>query len=110
MAGKLLNVHIHAQCIRLTVEVDEFEMVSKICGGEKDRSLENCTKCKLMYKAVDEKKISAGIGCRVGRKVYTGRSMWSCNGDVQKCAVHYEVTKMQMGTEELKLNQSEKLL
>ena len=65
---------------------------------------------KFIYKVVDEKKISAGINHIHGRNVYAGRSMWSCNGDIQKCVVCYEVTKMQMGTEELKLDQSEKSL
>ena len=94
----------------MVVEWMHLNEVSKICGQERVWSSENCVKRKFMYKAVDKKKISAGIGCRIGRKVYTSRDTWSCNEDIQKYVVHYEVTKMRMGTEELKLGQSKKSL
>ena len=61
--------------------------------------VQKAERCKFMYKAVDKKKRSAGINHICGREVYTGRDTWSCNEDVQNCMVHYEVTKMQMGTE-----------
>ena len=51
--------------------------VSKICSQEGVWSLENCAKCTFMYKAVEEKKISAGIWHTFGRKVYGSGSMWS---------------------------------
>ena len=35
-----------------------------------------CVKRKFMYKAVDEKKISAGIGHMIGKKVYASEDMW----------------------------------
>ena len=63
-----------------------------------------------MYKAVDRKNKSAGIGCRVGREVYAGRDMWSCNEDIQKCVVCYETTQMQTGTRGIKIGQWEKSL
>ena len=63
-----------------------------------------------MYKAVDRKNKSAGIGCRVGRKVYAGKAMWSCNEDTQKSAVCYEMTKIQSGTRGIKIGQWEKSL
>ena len=71
--------------------------VSRICGQERVWSLKNCMKCKFMYKAVDKKKKSARINRIHGREVYAGRDMWSCNEDIQKCVVCYEVTKMRMG-------------
>ena len=67
-------------------------------------------RCKFMYKAVDRKNKSAGIGCRVGRKVYGGRATWKCYGDVQKCAVHYEMTQIQTGTRGIKIGQRVKSL
>ena len=70
------------------------DLISRICGQEGVWSLENCMKCTFMYKAVKEKKISAGIWHTIGREVYTGRDMWSCNEDIQICMVRYEVAKI----------------
>ena len=63
-----------------------------------------------MYKAVEEKKISAGIWHTTGRNGYAGRETWRGNGDIQKCVVHYKVTKMRMSTEELKTESVKKSL
>ena len=59
------------RCTGMVIGWMRLNMVSKICGQERVESSENCAKCKLMYMVVGLKKISAGIGCRVGRKVYT---------------------------------------
>ena len=83
-----------------------LNVVSKICSQERVWVFENCTKHTFMYKAVEEKKISAGIWHIVGRKVYGGMFTWSLHEDIQICMVQYEVTKMQMSTEEFKLGQS----
>ena len=87
MAGKLLDVHVHAQCTRMPIGWMHWRKISKICSGEKDWSSENCAKCTFMYKAVEEKKISAGIWHIVGRKVYNGMDTWSLHEDVQICTV-----------------------
>ena len=94
MAGELLNVCIRTQCTRMVVEWMHLNEVSRICSQEGVWSSENCAKHTFMYKAVEEKKISAGIWHTIGRKVYTSRDMWSCNRDVQICMVQYEVTKI----------------
>ena len=76
-AGGLLDVCIHTRHTRMVVEWMHLNEVSRICGQERVWSLENCTKHKFMYKAVDEKKISAGIECMIGRKVYASGVTWS---------------------------------
>ena len=89
------------------------EWYLKYVARKKDWSLENCMKGRETYIHVQggrQEKKSAGINHICGREVYAGWSMWSCNEDVQKCVVHYEVTKMQMGTEELKTGSVEKSL
>ena len=86
------------------------DWISKICGQEGVWSLENCMKHTFMYKAVKEKKISAGIWCTTGRKGYTGREMWRGNGDIQTCMVCYKAAKIQTGTVETKVGISLKSL
>ena len=76
-AGGLLDVCVHTRCTRLVIEWMCLNEVSRICGQERVWSLENCAKHKFMYKAVDEKEISAGIGRRISRKVYTSGATWS---------------------------------
>ena len=89
-AGRLLDVCICTQCTRLVVEWMHLNEVSRIYGQERVWSLENCMKCKFMYKAVDKKKISAGIGCMIGRKVYTSKVTWSW---VWRCSKMYSVLR-----------------
>ena len=69
-------------------------LISKICSQEGVWSLENCAKCTFMYKAVEEKKISAGIWHTTGRKGYAGREMWRGNRDIQICMVCYKAAKI----------------
>ena len=74
---------IHTWCTGMVIGWMHLNMVSKICGQERVWSLENCAKCTFMYKAVEKKKISAGIRHMTGRKVYgsgsTWRQVWRCS-------------------------------
>ena len=91
-------------------EDHRVDAISRICGQEGVWSSENCAKHTFMYKAVKEKKISAGIWHTTGRKGYTGRETWRGNGDVQICMVCYEAAKIQTGTAEMKVGISLKSL
>ena len=85
------------------------DSISRICSQEGVWSSENCVKCTFMYKAVKEKKISAGMWHTIGRKSYTGREMWRGNRDIQICMVCYEAAKIQTGTVEMKVGISLKI-
>ena len=85
---------IRTQCTGMVIGWMHLNMVSKICSQERVWVFKNCAKCTFMYKAVEEKKISAGIWHIVGRKVYGGMFTWSLNEDIQICMVWYEVTKI----------------
>ena len=54
VAGKLLDVHVHAQCTRLAIERMHLKKISKICGQqerlvfrklhERQRDVNSCTR------------------------------------------------------------------